>query len=304
MITFKVWRSLHAPARIYAHPLFRQTVRLRHRPDNSVWNWETLGVPQWVRQIVRFLFLAVITLLFVFLVYIMVFLVLLYVLLSLLFSGALWGLQWSMGIASMIARERERSTHDLLAVTPTGAWGVAWIVGCAYIHADQAFRTRTRRFRVLLWGIVIAFAGMIFLSLLLDNSPSPYAENFFWAGCGIILSGLALHFELMASLVSAVLIGMLASTFASRRIEASLVALALFAGIQIAYLLLAFGAIFIALPGLAQNFHLEGLSLLAVFTLILISLGGLREIANALLWLVTQKRVGVIDETMLGLAAA
>ncbi|MBE0690537.1 MAG: hypothetical protein IH587_10505, partial [Anaerolineae bacterium] len=213
-------------------------MRLRHRPDDTLWRWEALGIPKWVRQIVRYVFLALVTLLFVFLIYVMVFLILIYVVFSLLLSGAFWGVQWSMGIAGTIARGRERGTHDLLAVTPTGTWGVAWIVSCAYVHADQVFRTRTRRFRTLLWGIVIAFAGMIFLSLIFDTSPSPYASDFLWAGCGIILSGLALHFELMASLVSSILIGMLAPTFASRRIEASLVALAFFAGIQIAYLLL------------------------------------------------------------------
>ncbi|MCC6612947.1 MAG: hypothetical protein IT320_05670 [Anaerolineae bacterium] len=304
MITFKLWRSLRSPALIYTHPLFKQTVRQRHRSDNAFLNWDTLGVPGWVRQIVRFLLLALVTLLFVFLVYVMVFLVLFYIVFSLLLSGAIWGVQWSTGIASLIARERERRTHDLLAVTPTGAWGIAWIVSSGYIHADQAFRTRTRRFRVLLWGLVIALAGMIVLSLMFDTSPSPYAENFFWAACAIILTGMALHFELMASLVSAVLIGMLASTFASRRIEASMVALALFAGLQLTYLFLIYVSLLVVLPQLATTYGLYGFSLVAIFTLFLVGLGCLREIANQLLWRVTQQRVGAIDESMLMLAAA
>ncbi|MCA9910336.1 MAG: hypothetical protein KC519_16870, partial [Anaerolineae bacterium] len=172
------------------------------------------------------------------------------------------------------------------------------------IHADQAFRTRTRRFRVMLWALVIAIAGTIFLSLLLDQTPSPYALNFLSAGIGVIMTGLALHFELMASLVSSVLIGMLAPTFASRQIEASLVALAMFAGLQIGYLFLVYVILFIALPQLSQQFALQGFSLLAVYGLFLACLIGVREGANYLLLNVTRRRVGEIDASLLGIALA
>lgn len=302
MITFKLWRGLRFTSVIHAHPIFKQTLRLRHRPENAILRWDALGIPKWVRQIVRYLFLALLTLLFVFLIYLMVFLVFLYVILSLLFSGAFWGLHWAMGIAGMIARGRERGTQDLLALTPPGPGSVAWMIACAYIHADQAFRSRTRRFRVLLWALVIATAGTIFLSLILDQTPSPYALNFLSAGIGVILTGLALHFELMASLVSAVLVGMLAPTVASRQVEASLVAMAMFTGIQIGYLFLAYVMLFIALPQLSHQFALEGFSLLAVYGLFLACLIGIREGVTRLLMIMTRRRVGEIDESLLGVA--
>jgi hypothetical protein len=151
----------------------------------------------------------------------------------LLFVSVIHGLQTTWGIATLLAEQRTSGRFDLLATTPPGVFGTAWIMTLGALHQADAFHKRNNihHLRLQIAGtliVIIAFVGLNSLRNRPEDSFISFRE------C-IVLMGVAalFHVDYVATLTSAVLSGLLSGMAARQRAEAGITALALFLGLQL-----------------------------------------------------------------------
>jgi hypothetical protein len=154
---------------------------------------------------------------------------------GLLFMSAIYALRWAVQIASIIAREREASTYDLVALTPFGPLGCNRAISAACLHRHESLEQiqspgawiMRMVFSLIL---VVSFAGFTepILSDLYDPGLNTFIALFYLA-----TMALAIMIDHVQSIVAGNLIGMLTPHYVRGRVDAGLVAFAGFVGVQL-----------------------------------------------------------------------
>lgn len=161
------------------------------------------------------------------------------------FAWSLVGIIPAVGISGLINNIRERGYYDLIAVTPPGASELQWGLASHFIRNNPLFNALCR---FLLIGQIFFFCAGFFSGLiygidsivaLLEGRPIYESYLLFAAIC--LLTAFFLRADYMYSIVIGALVGVLMPTYSIHRINASLIAGALFVAIQLVTVILLSG---------------------------------------------------------------
>ena len=259
MLTWTLWRALRKPP--FAHPLYQQIIG---RPASPM----AASLSCVVVLVAPLLLLP-----------------------ALLFLSTVYGLRWAMQIASAIAVERETGRFDLLALAPDGAFGVSRAIMSAYLHRHESL---SQIQSVGGWILRLAFMLTILLALTSLAEPiltTDYAPNVNEAimVLYVVTMVAAIYIDHLQSIVIGLLVGMGLSTFAPRRLDASMGALLSYLLLQVAayvvIVLIGFTLIPALLGAIPAPYNTILLALLRLATLYLV-----RELLIRWLWSVVVRQ--------------
>jgi hypothetical protein len=177
-------------------------------------------------------------------------------LLLVVLSGTRYGLIWSLQVGEFIARERERSTFDMLGIAPDGALGASWMICVACMYRDQKFRDLETQHSIFTRVALLALAMLTLLILC----------NLFNAGdvdyLSIPIAAAALvaiyYFDHIHSVILGGLIGMLIPTYASARNDSRLLTVSSFIVLQATTYVVSWIFAFFVLPGVFDAIGIYG----------------------------------------------
>ncbi|MDX2140156.1 MAG: hypothetical protein SF123_18860 [Chloroflexota bacterium] len=286
MTTWKVWRSLRKPP--LRHPLYHSIAYNRSKPAIRIHPQFLGGVAFcFACGIIAMIItgnglwlLGTIPLAFS----------------LLLFLSVIHGLQATWGIATLLAEQRTSGRFDLLATAPPGVFGTAWIMTLGVLHQSDGFHKRNslHHLRLQIAGtliVIIAFVGLNSLRNRPEEAFTSFRES-------IVLIGVAalFHIDYVATLISAVLSGLLSGMAARQRSEAGMTALAVFMGLQL--VIYVPYALFMSWLLSAVVTRLPVYNLLSDALWVMVAVGvfyGLREIVNEALWRVLHARLNEVS---------
>lgn len=265
-MTWKLWQALKLPPK--HHHLFRRFYAATEEP----FPWY-VGCSRYVAILFVFPILA--------------------------FAGLIYGIGWSVGIANLIGKEKERGAFDLISLSPSGALGVSWAISLGYLYHHITFRNINEPFNLAVRFGIGALCLMA-LDLLL------FIVNYEGSGLGgltiLMMTGLTLLIVLytdhVQSLVLAPLVGISAAMNASNRLNAQLYAFAGYLGAQLLTYLTMILLGFVMIPALLNLLGIRGeLVGILVLSLRVALLYGIREAVIAWLWrrLVSEMTTDPID---------
>lgn len=168
-----------------------------------------------------------------------------------LFTGAVHSVTWIVQISSALAAQRRRNLYDMLALTPSGALGTAWVLGATmmkprvhHISSIQALVVR-----VLIMGLFFGtFCGAVTYATTQDVVAP--ALGLLTLPLWIVCAGVVNYTDHYHSILTGTLLAMLAPTYSAARSDPTVVALGLYFvvqfGLYFAALLLLF--VLLALP--------------------------------------------------------
>ncbi len=151
-----------------------------------------------------------------------------------LLAGSVYGLIVVYQVSSKITEAKARAVYDFLCLAPSGPWRVNWALCTGALHRYNALRAI-----LILVTFSTLFTSLHLLSIIFKGFESTTVAEM-WSI--VLLSMMAIPILLFTdyaqSLVIASLIGIMAPTYYSKRVEARLVGIAGFLILQIgAYLL-------------------------------------------------------------------
>ncbi len=222
---------------------------------------------------------------------------------AVVFTTAVYGIRWTTLISQSIARERAQGRFDLLALTPRGEFGTAWLMACGAIQRTGMLYVLETPFSWLLRGFLILVA---FSSIALFSLDSPVFDQ-----TEVILIGiytfawliLALLVDHAHSVGLSVLIGLLAPTYATRTADAGLLALTVYSMLQMTTYAIVGLAGFILLPDVFAAIRANPLLIAALLPILRLAvLYCIREILILYLWTLVRQQyhaekqdVGAVD---------
>jgi hypothetical protein len=170
------------------------------------------------------------------LVFIIIGFVLGLVLVYFVIGGFFLGIAHSATIAYAIGDQTDQRSLDLLNVTPLGTFGVCWSIARGLIQARGWFNEQASAHNVFQF-----IAGFVLFVVLgsFTRFPSPIPlesiQAFLVVATLIVVSfAAAIFIDFRFSIVSSILIGILAPTYANRREDAQTFAIIFFSAMQIA----------------------------------------------------------------------
>lgn len=253
MLTWKLWRALRQPP--HQHPLYQHTLS---RPASAMSGY--LGCV--VILIAPMLLLP-----------------------ALVFLSGVYGLRWAMQIAGAIAREHESGRFDLVALSPSGAFGSSRAIMSACLYRNESLAQIQSGGA---WVLRLAFALTLMLSFTSLSEPIltvDYAPNVNEIVTLVYLASMvaAIYIDHVQSVVVAQLVGMWIPTLVRRRLDASMGALLIYLLLQVStYVLTAlisFGLLPMVLGALPMPINTILLALLR-----LAAFFAIREILIQVLW--------------------
>lgn len=154
---------------------------------------------------------------------------------GLLFMSAIYALRWAVQIASIIAREREAGTYDLVALSPSGPLGCNRAISAACLHRHESLEQIQSPGA---WIMRLAFNLILVVSVASFTEPilkEQYGEqlNAFIALLYLGTMTLAIVIDHVQSVVAGSLIGMLTPHYVQGRMDAGFLAFAGFVGVQL-----------------------------------------------------------------------
>jgi|GEM_PF-1946698 len=159
----------------------------------------------------------------------MLFLVPVIMLPAIVFTSAVYGVRWATLISQSIAREqvtvaREQVTgrFDLLALTPNGSFGSAWVMACGAVQRTGMLYVLETPFSWLLRGflMLIVFTSVAIFSLDVTFNNQTDAIIISLYTFAILMC--ALLIDHVHSVGLSVMIGLLAPTYTTRTADAGL----------------------------------------------------------------------------------
>lgn len=254
MLTWTLWRALQKPP--LNHPLYQQALR---RPASSLSPY--LGCV--IVLVAPFVLLP-----------------------ALIFLSGVYGLRWTMQIASAIAREHETGRFELVSLSPGGALGSSRAIMSACLHRNESLEQIQSAGA---WVLRLAFAFTLMLSLtslsdpILPNSSTEPNVNEIITIIYLVTMVAAIYIDHVQSIVVAQLVGMWLPTVVPRRLDASMGAFLIYLLLQISVYMLTALLAFSILPGLLSALPSPVNTLLLAF-LRLIAFFALRESLIQWLW--------------------
>jgi hypothetical protein len=276
MMTQKLWHALnHPPAR---HPLFRRTVILPPASRRRFVSGATVLI-----ELVLGVAYNAPTLLFLLMPF------------YLLVIGLAYGLDCALRVSTTITKEHEERTFDLLSLAPTGIWGTNWVLATSSLYRNRDF---DRLFTIIRTALATALVLTCIVALiaamsLTGSRPSwqPQANNLDGLlqvtvdFLGMLALLAAIYVEYVQSTVLGSLVGLVISTYAHNRLDASLWSFGIFLLLQVSIYTAAWFIGFELLPEIYEWLNINGWY--ASFTLPVLRVAAfflLREGLIAALW--------------------
>lgn len=215
-----------------------------------------------------------------------------YLLLSLLILfNALYSVRWVLRISATIATEKEQRRYDLLASLPSGLLGVSWAISAGCVHRRSSFRWMP--YLILLGAISVTCMLTLFTAFTFavlestDLSAQGIIGNLSLIQLAIV--GIALmvifYFDHIYSILTAILVGQIASVDLNNAAEAQIRAFIGFLGLQFLLYSISYGVIIFTIPNILTFFGVNGIRVyvgLALFGVVFYLL--LREVLVKVLW--------------------
>jgi MFS family permease len=157
--------------------------------------------------------------------------------LAIIMVGTLCGVGYAARIASAIAYEHEQGRFELTGVTPVGLAGISWIL-CRTVYRDdhvlsQIKDTARGIYYVLGIGLVAVLCATLFMVGMAIETRANDLVSLIWSGlAGISVIGL-FYLDLVQSIITGCLMGMLIPTVIPRRADARLAAVGVFLAVQL-----------------------------------------------------------------------
>lgn len=205
---------------------------------------------------------------------------------AIVFLSAVYGLRWTVQIASSIAHERESGMYDLLVTSPPGMLGVSRIIMSACLNRNETLEQTQAGGTWIMRG----FFTIVLMLIAASVSP-PIIPTDAYASGGLIIfiylatMAAAMYIDHIHSIVLAVEIGMWIPSYATRRLDAGAAAFIAYLVVQISTFVITLLVGFTIAP---EVFH--ALALPAVVSAILLPFirlavfAGVREIIIHYLW--------------------
>jgi hypothetical protein len=253
VISWKLWQALHHPPR--HHPLFKYTLTHAKNEEPAI----APGFFMWVFMC------STLTLISTFIVswlpYIFMTLVVL--------LNTVYALRWTWRISGTIIAEKENSRYDLLAALPIGMLGTSWAISTGCLHRRSSFRWLPYLLLMLAitTTITMVIIGLLTLSLLqVSANVQSYVANINIIEIAVLIVPFMFAFYLdnLYSLLTATLIGMVATVDVNNSSDARLSAVIGFAALQLTIYAIIFTVLMIALPRLFAFFGWSGLLTLMI----------------------------------------
>ena len=259
MLSLRLWKALRTPPTNAS--LFRRAYSTTEEP----FPWY-IGCGQWAAGLLIFPVIA--------------------------FAGTIYSLGWAAGIANLIGRERARHTYDLICVAPPGPLGVSWAMALGYLYRHRTFRNVNQPgnliARVALTSFVLAGLGAFSPNFGLLSTDTVIAQLL----ARVITLALAVTIEHVQSVALGVEAGLMAATSTEDGNNAQIIALALYAGVQLTTYLGTVVIGFMLLPSLLGALNANGLFAYALLMIVRVTvLAALREGLLVVLWHVLTARV-------------
>ncbi len=210
--------------------------------------------------------------------------------LLIMLSGTLYGTIWAINISSVIIRERQRGTYELLSVSPGGPLATNWALCAGRLHRDRSFE---RVYAAITWilRLILGFAFLAGISVVF--SPAEYRRlSVALFAFGITALVIIAYIDYTQSVVLSSLVSIIISSVTRNISDARLWAFLAFLTLQVITYLLAIIALFPVLESIYDYLLLTGayaeLSLTAIRVIIFYAI---RETVIALLWRVLVTRI-------------
>lgn len=223
MISLRLWRALNHPPR--NHPLFKYILLRTHRetpqPTNAFFLWMATfsgigfcwaAIYDWISTIL---------------------------VLAVLCINTAYSMLWMNSITRTIVDEKEQRRFDLLAALPPGAFGTTWAMCAGSLHRRSSFVWVPFLIRVSsVIMLMTLVAALLITQFFISNDTLAvvaYDANFeviplIIAGIGLVI---AFYVDHLYSMVTATIVGMLASIDVLYTYEARLRAILGFIAVQI-----------------------------------------------------------------------
>jgi hypothetical protein len=225
MITTKLWRLLEHPP--VNNPVYQQAV-MSKLSGFRISIWAAIELP------VTLFFLALVPIMCVAgfrqITSIMVPIVITLALLM----GSWWAFRRAVEIASAISTLKAQLTFELLAVTPSGSFGIAWAIVAGTLHYKKRYDKMGGVYSSMVFvtiglSLFLASFGMVFASSLSDHLILVATRSLVLAVAILLI----INHRLVALTITACLTGILAGAIRSQRANATAIAGVLFMIIQI-----------------------------------------------------------------------
>jgi hypothetical protein len=252
MISWRLWQALEYP--VYDHPVFHRTLASYGRRAQVIESSKTRqgviiishvdairGRRSQSRDRLRSLTYSALVLLFLCGGWIPL---LIAIILVIPFVGTIYGLDIATRVSTLVSREREYQMFDLLSLAPPGALGLSWALMTGLLYRNAMFR-RLRRVigPTFLWLIIVLGFGLLILAfeiwgglatpsvsgrIVADSAQQQFAN---FVLLMVVVTGL--YVDVIHSIVTGAVTAILAASVAKNRLEARILALALYLGTQI-----------------------------------------------------------------------
>ncbi|MDQ7036626.1 MAG: hypothetical protein Q9P01_17885 [Anaerolineae bacterium] len=270
MISWKLWQALNHPPR--HHPLFQYTLTHAKKEDPKV----APGFFMWIFMCSTMTLIW--TLIFDLLPYIFM--------TAIILLNTVYALRWTLRISGTIVAEKEMQRYDLLAALPIGMLGTSWAISTGCLHRRSSFRwlpylmlmlAITTPITMIIMGLLTSFI------LTTDLNAEAILANVDLLEIAILIIPFmfAFYFDHLYSILTATLIGMVATVDVKDSTDARLRAAISFVTLQLVVYALLLTVLVLGLP---QLFALLGLS--GVLMLIIESIIGLVLFIAIREWLV------------------
>jgi len=204
-------------------------------------------------------------------------------------ANTVYGVMAGLQVSGNIVKEKEHQRFHLLASLPGGSLQTSWAICAAALHRRSRFVWGAFFVRLATLVLLSTLIAILLITLLLmGNTTTPTARYSDTLTLRLTIAGIGLavgfFFDHFYSVVTALLLGMLAPIDTTNRFEARFRALLAFLGLQ-ATLYIVAGAFIFLVGDLTQPYLRDNVGLVLLQTIAgLASFLLLREIITRLLW--------------------
>jgi len=179
-----------------------------------------------------------------------------------LVTGIIYGIDCAIRVGSVIAREHENDTFNLLSLSPGGGLGASWAMCTSSLYRNRDFERlhEVMRGTVIVGGIILVGGTLLTLFLQSDKfsrPPIPVLPTILKL-VSFITVLIAIYIEYLQSTVLGSVVGITVPTFTQNRLDTSVYTFGGFLFLQITTYLLAYLIGFVILPNLYERLHIIG----------------------------------------------
>lgn len=257
MISWKLWWALNHPPR--HHPLFQYTLTHAKKEEPKV----APGFFMWIFMCSTITLIW--TLIFDWLPYIFM--------TAIILLNTVYALRWALRISGTIVAEKEKQRYDLLAALPIGMLGTSWAISTGCLHRRSSFRWLPY---LMLMLAIMTTITMVIMGLLTSfvlttdlNAEAILANlNLLEIAILTVPFMFGFYFDHLYSILTATLIGIIATVDVKDSTDARLRAAIGFVTIQLLLYALLFTVLVLGLPQVFALFGLSGVIILIIESII------------------------------------